>query len=144
MKTDPISCNFNMKTASGYQPNIQQKNCDSPFSIRFSQKQRETLKRDAKGKPLGIYIRSLIFEDDGVLRKRRNRSVKDVEAMGKALALLGQSRLSSNVNQIAKAANSGALPVTPEMCHELTEACEEIRQMRSLLVKALGVRKQGS
>lgn len=55
---------------------------------------------------------------------------------------LGQSRLASNVNQLAKAANMGALPVSPEVEAELLESCAAIREMREALVKALGVRPQ--
>ncbi|ADM09294.1 hypothetical protein PB2503_06132 [Parvularcula bermudensis HTCC2503] len=63
-------------------------------------------------------------------------------AIGKALAALGQSRLSSNMNQIAKAANLGTLSVTPELSEELASACADIRAMRSALVEALGLKDQ--
>ena len=55
------------------------------------------------------------------------------------LAELGQSRLASNINQLAKAANMGALDVTPEIERELETACREIQTMWALLIAALGV-----
>jgi hypothetical protein len=55
------------------------------------------------------------------------------------LAMLGQSRLSSNVNQLAKSANSGSLPVTPETEAALLAAAAEIQDMRRLLIKALNL-----
>lgn len=115
----------------------------TPFSIRLSDRQREKLEGIAKGKPLGVVMRSLVFEDDGSLRPQKVRPVNDPEALGRALGLLGQSRIANNLNQLAKAANSGALPVTPETCRELSEACEDVREMRALLMKALGSRKAG-
>jgi len=56
----------------------------------------------------------------------------------KVLAALGNSRLSSNLNQIAKAANRGALPVTEELSLDLQSACLDIRAMRMALMMALG------
>jgi hypothetical protein len=45
---------------------------------------------------------------------------------------------SSLLNQIAKAAHMGALPVTPELEEDLQEACQAVRSMRSDLMRALG------
>ncbi len=112
-----------------------------PFSIRLTNQQRKRLQEDAKGKPLGVHVRSLLFEDDGSLRSRNARPVADAKSLAKALGMLGQSRLSSNLNQLAKAANSGALPVTPEVCRELMQACEHVSEMRLMLVRALGLRR---
>lgn len=115
----------------------------SPFSIRLNRKQRANLKRDAKGKPLGVHMRSLMFEDDGSLRPRKSRSVGDAEALARVLGMLGSSELPKNFNKMTKLAHCGALPVTPETCAELSRACREISEMRSLILKALDVRKAG-
>ena len=112
-----------------------------PVSIRFSYRQIDILNREANGKPFGPFVRSLIFEDDGSLRPHKVRPVDDPQALAQALGLLGQSRIASNLNQLAKVANSGALPVTPETCRKLDQACEDVREMRSLLMKALGTRR---
>ena len=42
------------------------------------------------------------------------------------------------MNQIAKAANLGTLPVLPETEEEIRQACYEIAVMRMMLMKALG------
>ena len=55
------------------------------------------------------------------------------------LSELGQSRLASNINQLAKAANMGTLDITPEIEQEIEQACREIQAMRALLIAALGV-----
>ena len=62
--------------------------------------------------------------------------------LAKSMGELGKSRLASNLNQIAKAANIGALPVSPELEDELSEACGAIQDMRDLLVKALGLKSK--
>ena len=58
------------------------------------------------------------------------------------MAALGQSRLSSNLNQLAKSANSGSLPVSPETEQALVQACEDVRRMRHALLTALGLRSE--
>ncbi|MGE3992572.1 plasmid mobilization relaxosome protein MobC [Pseudorhodoplanes sp.] len=66
--------------------------------------------------------------------------MKDGEPLGRLLALLGQSRIANNLNQLAKAANQGALPVTVEVEADLRAACAEVFEMRLLLLRALGIK----
>lgn len=56
------------------------------------------------------------------------------------MGLLGQSRISQNINQLAKAANSGSLPVTPDVHKALLEATRAIQHMRALLIEAMGLK----
>lgn len=123
---------------------LQQKKAPAPFSIRFTFEERAKLEEAAAGMPLGAFIRQKLF--DGELTPRRVRGhkpIKDHAELARVLGALGQSRLSSNLNQIAKAANLGALPVTPELEAELNEACQSIRSMRSELMRALGFASPG-
>lgn len=112
----------------------------APVSIRFSEKQKSQLKIEADGQPLGVYVRSRLFDDDGALRPHRVRPVDDPKALAQVLGNLGQSNLANNLNQLTKLAYTGALPVSPEICEELTHACREVSEMRAMLVKALGLR----
>ena len=74
-------------------------------------------------------------------RKLKYRSpIQNERVLSGLLAELGASRLASNLNQIAKASNSGSLPVTPETEQALQEACEGIQFMRETLVKGMGLR----
>ncbi|ARE41345.1 Glycosyltransferase [Rhodovulum sp. P5] len=111
----------------------------SPFCLRLTFEERARLERDAAGMALGAYVRDCLFGEDAVPRKTRGKfPVKDHEALGRVLAALGGSRLASNVNQLAKAVNTGSLPVTPETEDDLIEACEAIQAMRRDLLDALG------
>lgn len=114
-----------------------------PLSFRVTQEEREMLKQAAGKKPVGAYIRSRLFGEKASPRKpvKRRPSVDDA-AISKALAMLGQSRLSSNLNQIAKVANKGALPVTPSLLAELNAACADIRIMREALISALDIKSR--
>lgn len=89
---------------------------------------------------LGEYIRSRVFNGEAALRRTRGKHpVKDHEALGRVLGELGRSRLANNLNQLARAANTGSLPVTPETEAALQDACAAIQDIRADLVKALGL-----
>ncbi|MEM9580747.1 MAG: hypothetical protein AAF891_08670 [Pseudomonadota bacterium] len=110
-----------------------------PFSLRLTYEERVRLEAEAGDKPLGAYIRERLLGNDATPRKRRGNSpVKDKEALGRVMGALGASRLSSNLNQLAKAVNAGALPVTPETEGEIKEACRDVAAMRADLLRALG------
>ena len=110
-----------------------------PFSLRLTYEERARLDAERGSKTLAAYIRERLFGVDAAPRKKRGNSpVQDKEALGRMAGALGQSRLSQNMNQLAKAVNSGSLPVTPETEAEIKEACREISEMRKELLAALG------
>jgi len=115
-------------------------NTPRPFSLRLSAEQRRALEARAGGMPLGEYIRCQLFAGE-VPRppSRRPRPLKDHKALAEVLARLGASRLASNLNQLARMANAGALPVTPETEEALQEACRDIAAMKAMLMTALGL-----
>ena len=99
-----------------------------PFSLRLTHEERARLLADAGRKPLSAYIRERLLGENDAPRKRQNNSpIKDHEALGRVLGALGRSRLASNLNQLAKAVNTGSLPVTPETEANLKEACRKCR-----------------
>lgn len=111
----------------------------APFSLRLTHEERARLVSEAGRRPLGVYIRERLLGDETKPRKRQGSYVvKDYQALGRVLGALGKSRLSSNLNQLAKAVNTGSLPVTPETEAELKAACREISAIRLDLLKALG------
>jgi hypothetical protein len=115
----------------------------SPFSIRFSDDEIAALRAKAAGMPLGTYVRVAVLGGEAVgPAHRRARQVQDAEPLGRLLGLLGQSHLASNLNQLARAANQGALPLTVEVEDDLKRACAEVAEMRGLLLQALGIRKE--
>ncbi|MEM8985633.1 MAG: hypothetical protein AAGC95_02830 [Pseudomonadota bacterium] len=112
-----------------------------PLSFRATLEERALLKAWAGTQPVSAYIRKKLFGEKASPRKLNKRLPStDHEALSKVLALLGQSRLSSNMNQIAKAANMGSLPLSDGLQEELTAACADIRQMRQTLIEALDLK----
>lgn len=114
----------------------------APFSLRLSPAERARLAVEAAGAPLGAYIKEKVFASGPVRSRRAGIGVEDRQALARALALLGGSRLSSNLNQLAYAVNVGALPVTPETEAELYAAARDVRAIRSLLLTALGLKPE--
>ncbi|TYC64480.1 hypothetical protein FMN50_00440 [Rhodobacterales bacterium] len=115
-----------------------------PFSLRLTFAERAKLEELAAGMPLGAFIRERLLGEH--VEKRRTRGkfpVKDHEALGRVLGQLGASRLSANLNQLARAVNTGILPVTPETDESLKEACAAIEDMRCALMEALGKGPEG-
>ncbi|WP_424988228.1 plasmid mobilization relaxosome protein MobC [Microbulbifer sp. S227A] len=117
----------------------------APLSLRLSDEERETLVQAAGGASLNSYIKSKVF--DGEMKPRRMRGqapVKDHAALARALGLLGNLRLANNLNQLAKAANMGALPLSPEVEQELMATCAAVIAIRAELMKALGYSSDAS
>lgn len=115
----------------------------APFSVRLSADERTRLIDEAAGAPLGAYIKAKALGMPALRMRRTGHSVEDRKALAQALAMMGRSRLSNNLNQIAHAVNIGVLPVTPETEAELYAALEDVRHIRRLLVQSLGLRETG-
>lgn len=111
----------------------------SPLTLRLTQDERAELERLAAGMTLSAYVRGCLFAKEAKRRKRRARTfVADKSAAAEALALLGQSRIASNLNQLAHHANVGQLFWGAAEKDHIAEANAHLRAIRGLLVQALG------
>ena len=111
----------------------------SPVTLRMTFEERERLEELAAGMTLSAYIRACIFAEETRRRKRRPKNVvEDRKATAEALALLGQSRIASNLNQLAYHANLGILIVGEREKADIAEANAHLKAIRSLLMTALG------
>jgi hypothetical protein len=113
---------------------------EAPFSLRLTREERLALERAAGCTPLAAYIKSLLFAGASVRSSRSRAPVKDHRALAEVLACLGATRIASNLNQLAKAANSGSFYFDQETKAQLGSACEDVRAMRQLLMRALGMK----
>ena len=111
-----------------------------PFSIRLTDAERDALSARAGRTPLGTFIKAAVLSGNLTPPRRRPvRPITDHVAIARVLAALGDSRLSSNLNQLAKAVHLGTLPVTEETEAELIAACADIAAIRRDLLEALGL-----
>ena len=116
---------------------------DPNFSLRLNFADRARLKAAADGVPLGTYIRDQLLADTERPRRRSKASlIKDRKELAHVLAQLGQSRLASNVNQLAKAMNMGDLEVDPDTRDAFLQAASDIAAMRAALIAALGLQPE--
>jgi len=114
----------------------------APFSLRLTFEERAQLEKDAAGFSLSGYIKWRLFDPDRPRPKKRGKvPVKDHKMLAALIAKLGQSRLSQNVNQLAKAVHTGSLPVTPETEADLQKASKDIADIRTMLIEALGLKE---
>lgn len=114
------------------QPLTQTVKKPAPFSLRLTENEKAKLLRRAKGQSLGGYIKGQLFSS-------KNSNITKTDA-ATVLAILGASDLARNIACIAKAAEIGALPVTPELTGQLEQACTDIGRMRLALLCSLGLR----
>ena len=136
----PISDTFN-HTRSQQASELPKKKRLAPFSLRLSETERARLTNEAKGVPLGAYIKAKVLGEPPLRLRRSGMALEDRQAMAQILALLGRSHVANNLNQLAHAANIGVLPMTPETEDELRAALRDVRAMRYLLLLALGIRE---
>lgn len=111
----------------------------APFSLRLNEKERSELDKLANGRPLGQFIKDAIFTH-GMRPQSRKPAIADQKLLAKLLGALGQSRIASNINQLAKAANSGSLPVNDEVLKSIMEAVSAIAWMRECLIRGMGLK----
>lgn len=110
-----------------------------PVTLRLTETERQRLEEMAAGMMLSAYIRACLFAEQERRRKRRPGSVvADKKAVAEALALLGQSRMANNLNQLAYQANIGALVIEDRERAKIEEAYAYILSLRTLLMAALG------
>lgn len=113
----------------------------SPLSIRLTDEERALLMRKAGQKPLATYAREQLVGE--VLSKRK--AVKkapeiDKVLLAQILGVLGKSELASALCLLAVAAESGSIVLNEETDAQVKDACADIRDIRLILIKALGLR----
>lgn len=134
-----VTAQFGNKAAAPPAPRARR---PPPFCLRLSASERAELVAKAGDAPLGAYIKEKLFDGLPARNRRSGIPLQDKKALAQVLAALGASNLAANVNQLAKLAHVGALPVGEELEAELFEAASTLRQMRSLLMRALGLKPE--
>lgn len=112
---------------------------NAPLTLRLTEAERARLEELAVGMTLSAYVRACLFAGEERRRKRRPAStIADRRAAAEALALLGQSRIASNLSQLAHLANIGALVIEERERAQIGDAHAHVLSIRDLLVAALG------
>lgn len=115
-----------------------------PRSVRMPPELEAGLK--AYAREVGISFNGLVVLiltialSDKKIRSRFSKEER--KQLAQLLAALGASHIASNLNQLAKAANSGSLLLTPETDALLKEACFFVIEMGNALLEVLGSKKE--
>lgn len=109
-------------------------------TLRLTEEEHAQLKSLSEGMAISAYIRQCVFGSKATRRKRKSHvPIQDQHAMAKALALLGQSRIANNLNQLAHRANMDSLIMDDKAYTQIQEAYDHVIAMRDNLIKALGL-----
>lgn len=134
-----LTTDFATVANTGRAPRPRKPNSTSVVTLRLTPEERAKLEELAAGMTLSAYIRACVFAAESKRRARRPRTaVEDKKAAAEALALLGQSRIASNLNQLAHHANIGMLITGEAEKAQIAEANGHLAAIRSLLMRALG------
>ncbi len=134
----PASKSFASAAASSAASGKQQR--PAPFSIRLSAEERAALERKAGSRPLGAYIRSKLLDGEESRRKPARTASIDYALLGQVLGKLGKSEQTTCLFLLAVAAEAERVAMGEEERAALDRACADVREMRALLIKALGLR----
>ena len=118
----------------------------SILSVPLTLAQRSALEMRAGTQPLSAFVRDRLFAANDnapidVPSARRKTSFGDRKAMAQALALLGRSELAASLQEMARLARVGALPVTPETEDALRKAANDVAEIKFLLMRGTGLKK---
>ena len=112
----------------------------APLCLRLSDEERTRLRSLAEksGLSLSAYSREKLFADnkqyDLLPHETRQKLLAQI------LAALGKSGYAHSLSEIAKAANTGLLRLTPEIINDLEKSQTQIDQIHKTLLRALGLR----
>lgn len=111
------------------------------ITLRLTPDEAERLSCLSAGMSISAFVRQRVFGEAGGKprpSRRDYRPVADRQALGQALALLGQSRIANNLNQLAYHAHLGTLPVDGGTAARIDEAYAFVVALRQALLAALG------
>ena len=111
----------------------------APLSIRLSEEERAELKRHAGDQALSAYVKHCVFNK----RAASKPGTLDQTLVALLLARLASSGLAGSLETLSSAAHTGTLPVTDETEKALRLACDQIADMRLILLKGMGFRDSG-
>ncbi len=113
----------------------------SSLSIRITDEERAILKRKAGKRSIGAYVRDAALGDDQAPRRKAAAKPSiDYAMLGQVLGKLGQSEQVACLFLLLAAAESERVAMAEEDRAALRTACTEIREVRALVMGALGLR----
>lgn len=107
------------------------------LSVPLSPEQRAELELRAGRQPISAYARAQLFAANDNNKPTKIPRSHPAKAIPQALANLGPS--ATALKQIASGIASGVVPLSPDTEVAIIKACHDIADMKSMLMKALGI-----
>lgn len=122
-------------------PKVESAKATHTISLRVTEDENARLERDAAGMSRSAYIREKLFGKSAKPRRTHGKfPVKDYEALGRVLGLLGRSGIYNNMHRLLLAVEEGRVAIDNEIVAEIRQTHADIAAMRRDLVKALGLK----
>ena len=134
----PPQATKSFNQVSGHKKKRVKEKATKRLYIRLTESERAQLDSLAGNQTVSAYVREKALGEH--VQKRRTSRKPQMQDIQHAslLAALGESRLSANVNQLAKQANMGTIDCTENVQQQLEDASRAIIAMRDALLMALG------
>lgn len=120
-----------------------------PISLRVTAQEKARLEQMAGPMSVAAYIRGRLFGDEAAAarparhREKQRQPIPSHVEVARLLGMFGNSELATAMLALSLAAQAGELEASPEVEGRITRACEEIHDIRLLLIRMLGVKPQG-
>ena len=112
-------------------------------TLRMSVEERQALRDSALDRTLSETIRSILFNPDNPPGNGMRFSAHARQKLlAQILAELGRTDIAGSLRGLSKAADIGALPLTPAVLSEIEAAIRDVKTIRTELLKALGLRPE--
>ena len=112
----------------------------APLSIRLTPSERDRLVHMAGNQPVSTFVKSILFDGTGQVRKQPRAPSIEHKMLGHVLSKLGSSQIGTNLALLADDAKTGNLIDDDVTKAQIATACADIRAMRDMLIGALGKR----
>lgn len=105
------------------------------ISIRLSKSEHHALTIRSNKAALSTYIRSVLFS------KTSTTPIDHKKDLAQILAKLGQSNIAPNLRELTHQARSGSLALSSETTAKLEQACNDISEIKFMIMKALRIKE---
>ena len=122
--------------------NPSRKGASAPVSVRFSAEEKLQLKKAAKNKPLSVFIRNCLFDDGETAQYSPKHIIlqEKQKLLAQLLFQLGKSEINSSLSGLIAMIENGSIGLDSDIIAKICKACDEISEIRLILLKALGLR----
>jgi len=104
------------------------------FGIRLTDDERAILEERAANEHVSTWAREQLLGTNQRKRRAARKPIVDDKNLALVMALLGDQRIASNLNQLARHAHMGTLDFGDDVLEQIQEACAAMIAIRKYLL----------